>query len=70
MKKQTLCILTASTLLFSACASKKNDSQLDTLLNQQPKWQLADHWRADRDGADPNQPTLIATQRFVDEQNL
>lgn len=70
MKKQTLCILTASTLLFSACANKKNDSQLDTLLDQQPKWQLADHWRADRDGADPNQPTLIATQRFVDEQNL
>ena len=70
MKKQTLCILTASTLLCTACASKQTDIQLDTFLKQQPNWQLADQWSAEKDGVDFNQPNLIATQRFVDEHNL
>ena len=70
MKIKTLCVLTASTLLLSACANKKIDAHLDTLLKVQPNWQLADHWSAEQDGIDPNQPNLISTQRFVDEQNI
>lgn len=70
MKIHALCTLTVSILLLTACSSQHSiGAEFNTLLKQPPKWQLADHWQADKDGPDPNQPDLIATQRFVDEQN-